>query len=294
MKIRTVVKLGVLAISLTVLPPQRAGAQSPPKPANPAAPVGAYDEQDAHRTHEELNRILEHYPPTLRIVLALDHSLLSNQPYLAPYPALQSLLGAHPEILRDPTFYFGSGEHDMRQNNSTPSERISGRLIENLGIFSGFALAAGLLMWLIRTLLDYRRWNRLSKVQTDVHTKLLDRFTGNEELLAYVKSPAGSKFLESSPIALDAAPRSVGAPFGRILWSVQAGLVLMAGGIGLDFVSGKIADEAAQPLHAMGILGLALGCGFVVSAAASYFISLRLGLIEPAASHRSEPPVTLG
>ena len=155
-------------------------------------------------------------------------------------------------------------------------------VLSGLAVFAGFGMGIGLLVWLIRTLVDYRRWNRLAKVQTDAHTKLLDRFTANNDLLAYIQSPAGSKFLESTPIMLDAAPRSVGAPLGRILWSVQGGVVLMAGGIGLQVVSGRVADDASQPLHALGVLGIALGLGFVVSAIVSYFISQRLGLIEPA------------
>ena len=32
-------------------------------------------------------------------------------------------------------------------------------------------------------LVDHRRWLRQSKVQTEVHTKLLDRFTSNDDLL---------------------------------------------------------------------------------------------------------------
>ena len=46
----------------------------------------------------------------------------------------------------------------------------------------------------------HRRWSRLSKIQTDVHNKLLDRFTSNEDLLAYIQTPVGRKFLESAPI----------------------------------------------------------------------------------------------
>ena len=131
----------------------------------------------------------------------------------------------------------------------------------------------------------------MAKLQADVHTKLLDRFTANEDLLAYIQSPAGAKFLESSPIALDAAPRSVGAPLGRILWSVQGGVVLMAGGVGLQVVSSQVTDGASQPLHALGVLGIALGVGFVISAIVSYVISQRLGLIEPAtAAPRAEMP----
>ncbi|HVP47038.1 MAG TPA: hypothetical protein VMT32_10665, partial [Bryobacteraceae bacterium] len=90
-----------------------------------------------------------------------------------------------------------------------------------------------------------------------------------------------------------AGPRSVGAPLGRILWSVQGGVVLMAGGIGLQVVSGRVADDASQPLHALGVLAIALGLGFVISAIISFVISQRLGLIEKAPQTVSplEPPV---
>jgi hypothetical protein len=293
MRIRRVVGVGVLAASWSGLVAQ------PPKSIPQAPPVVTVEQPDANRTREELTRLLEHYPPTLKNVFAMDPSLLSNQAYLAPYPALINFLNAHPEIARDASYYVGgsggSFNRGFRQQETTTSaERVWGRVLDQLVIFAGFALGFGLLAWLIRTFLDYRRWNRLTNVQTEAHTRLLDRFTGNEELLAYIKSPAGSKFLESSPITLDAGPRSVGAPLGRILWSIQAGLVLAAGGIGMEIVVGRVSEEAAQPIHALGVLGIALGLGFVTSAIVSYAISQRLGLIEPAPIRRAEPPATLG
>ncbi len=201
-------------------------------------PVVTVEQPDAQRTRDQLSNLLEHYPPTLKNVFALDPTLLSNESYLAPYPALVSFLNAHPEIARSPSYYIPpSYNRESRQDNSTATERAWAHLLDNLEVFASFGMAIGLVTWLIRTMLDYRRWNRLTKVQTDVHTKLLDRFAGNDELLAYIKSPAGSRFLESSPITLDAGPRSVGAPLGRILWSVQAGLVSIAGGIGMAVVA---------------------------------------------------------
>jgi hypothetical protein len=272
-------------------------------PAWPQAPKGSVptpvvtvEQPDARRTKEELSTLLDRYPPTLKNVFATDASLLTNQSYLAPYPALVSFLNLHPEVARDPAFYIGAPNRESHQSEgSSAAERIWGRVLEQLAIFAGFGMALGLLIWLIKTTIDYRRWNRLTKIQTDVHTKILDRFTGNEDLLAYIKSPAGAKFLESSPITLDAGPRSVGAPLGRILWSVQAGLVSAAGGIGLEIVGGQVANEAGQPIHALGVLGIALGVGFVLSAVVSYAISHRLGLIDlPQAAARIEPPATLG
>jgi len=254
------------------------------------ASLAQVDQPDAQRTQGELAALLEHYPPTLRGVLALDPSLLDNEAYLTPYPALVSFLKAHPEIARNPPFYLGDAPR-FRQDAGTQVLDLWKEVLNNLAIFAGFGMAIGLLVWLIRTLVDYKRWSRLAKVQTDAHTKLVDRFTANEDLLAYIQSPAGAKFLESSPIALDAAPRSVGAPLGRILWSVQGGVVLMAGGIGLQVVSQRVADAASQPLHALGVLGIALGVGFVISAIISFVISRRLGLIETVTpSPRTELP----
>jgi hypothetical protein len=136
------------------------------------------------------------------------------------------------------------------------------------------------LAWMVRTAIDYRRWGRLTKVQTEAHTKLLDRFTGNEELLAYVKSPAGAKFLESAPIMLDGAPRMMGTPVNRILWSMQAGVVLAACGIGMNYVSRRVDPYSQDPLFAVSVILLSIGLGFFASAALSFVLSRRLGLID--------------
>lgn len=72
----------------------------------------------------------------------------------------------------------------------------------------------------------------------------------------------------------------MGAPLGRILWSVQGGVVLVAAGIGLWIVSERVANDASEPLHALAVIGFSLGLGFAVSAIISFVISHRLGLIE--------------
>jgi hypothetical protein len=253
--------------------------------AQPSNPVFSnLEPPDAQRTREGMARLLERYPPSLRTVLALDPTLLVNQAYLAPYPALASYLNAHPEVAHNPTFFVGQGLPQQGRPVDHESQLVElwRDVWTGFAVIAGFCIGIGLLVWLIRTLVDYRRWNRLAKVQADFHTKLVDRFTANNELLAYIQSPAGSKFLQSTPISLEGAPRSVSAPLGRILGSLQGGVVLIAGGIGLEAVSPLVGGDASQPLVALGLLSLALGFGFAVSATISYVISRRLGLIEPA------------
>jgi len=236
---------------------------------------------DSQRVRAEMWQLMERYPPSLKKVLQIDPVLMTNQTYLAPYPALVAFLSAHPEVTRNPAFYIGEEEHQRQPNNEERSIDLWQNVLAGLAVFLGFSLAISLLVWLIRTLIDYRRWNRLTKVQTDVHTKLLDRFTSNEDLLAYMQSPAGAKFLESTPIRLDSGPRSVGAPLSRILWSIQGGVVLLAGGFGFLTISTRLGNHlGASPVHAIGVLAIALGVGFIVSAIISYAISQRLGLLE--------------
>ena len=228
-------------------------------------------------------KVLEQYPPQVAAVLKLDPSLLSSEQYIAGYKALLAYLKEHPEILRSPAFYFQQvqpPDDGRRGYYEDPRERAWRDLTETVQIiavtvtvFIGFA-------WLFRTAIDYRRWGRLARVQAEAHTKLLDRFAGNDELLAYVQSPAGARVLQSSPIALDGTAKPVGAPISRILWSIQAGVVLAAAGIGLYYVSRNIDSYRAEPIFMFAILLLAVGLGFAASAGFSYVLSRRLGLLE--------------
>jgi len=110
---------------------------------------------------------------------------------------------------------------------------------------------------------------------------LLDRFSSNQELLAYIQTPAGRHFLESAPIATHTDPRSMSAPVGRIIFSVQVGIVLALVGVAFHIVSASIAtQELSQPLFVVGMLATAVGIGFVLSAGAAYMLSRRLGLLD--------------
>ncbi len=155
-------------------------------------------------------------------------------------------------------------------------------MMEAVAFFLVFLVITGTVAWLIKMLVDYRRWLRLSKTQVEVHNKLLDRFTTTEDLIAYVQSPAGRRFLESAPIAAEPPPPDLAGSVRWVLWGVQAGLVLAAGGLGLHFVSRQVMADVQQPIFATGVLAFSLGVGFVAAAAVSYFLSHRLGLFDRA------------
>jgi len=267
-----------------------AGAAGQARPSRPAEAVSppAVDEQTARDTRERLREIFNQYPPSVAQVLRLDPSLLTKPDYLAPYPNLAAYLAQHPAVAHNPEFFLGHLGGDGQRYSDSRTQAMSA--IENvfigLEVLLGIVTAILTLAWLIRSAIEHRRWLRATKIQTDAHTKIVDRLTSNEDLLAYMQSPTGQRFLTSSlgsPATFEAAPHPVGAPFNRILWSAQAGIVLAAAGLGLWFAKRGVIDEVAQPLQVVSILAIALGIGFVLSAFASYALSRQLGLVQPPA-----------
>ena len=267
-----------------LLTPRPAAAQT-----RPAAQSAAADQtgppQSAPDTREQLERLLEQYGPALPRVLRLDPSLLTNETYMQPYPALRDFVAQHPDVGRNANYYLAhyptglSGDYDARLPQDRAYEMWD-KVLDGFMITFFFTACFGGVIWLVRTAIQHRRWVRLSKIQTDVHSKLMDRFTGNEELLAYIQTPAGRRFLESAPIPLD-SPRAVSAPVGRILWSMQIGAVLAVAGIGIEIVAARAIAEVAQPVAAVGVFVIAIGVGFLVSSVLAYGVSRRLGLLTP-------------
>jgi hypothetical protein len=283
---------GVLVASAVLSAPVPITAQAPAETRQPARPPVAVeaqapppvryepDRRSADDTRNRLREVIEQYSPDLFQVFKHDPTLLRNEQYLASYPGLAAFLQQHPEVGHNPGYFVG--QPTWRQDGDP---RMAGvdmwrEMTRALVILAGFGLAASVVIWLIRTLVDYRRWLRLTRIQTEAHTKLLDRLTANEDLMAYIQSPSGRRFLESAPIALDAAtPKAISAPVSRILLSVQAGVVLACGGVGFLYASGKVIPEVAPGLVTIGILAIAFGVGFFVSAILAYGLSERLGLL---------------
>ena len=247
-------------------------------PATTATTTNVVLDVDAATVRQQFRQLLERHPPQVGRVLKMDPTLFNNQPYLATYPAIAAFLADHPEVAHTPVYYLEGVYVPGDSPAESASERVWRDTMEGLAIFAAIATVVLTLTWLIRTLIEYRRWSRLSKVQAEVHNKLMDRFATNEDLMNYIQTPAGKRFLESAPLQLEPGPRPTSAPVSRVLWSVQAGLVLIAAGLGLLIVSNNVQQEVVQPLYGFGVLAMAVGIGFVASSFASYILSRRLGL----------------
>ena len=266
----------LVAQETSTIATESADAPATAQVAEKAANAEAALPQSSYETRSLLTSLLRRSPPELASILSLEPMLLSNDAFLAGYPQLAAFVKQHPEVRNHSGFYLE--EFSYRAPQRGPMEEI----LEPLFILGGLSFAAFALGWFIRTLIEQKRWSRLSKTQSEVHNKILDRFGTTAELIEYIKTPAGSKFLESAPIPLHDAPAMQGtnAPLGRVMWSIQIGIVIAAGAVGMLLVSTRYAAENGQGLFALGAIALCIGLGFIASAAITLFLSRRLGLWE--------------
>jgi len=238
-----------------------------------SAPTPPLEEaQTRQQVRDQFTRLLGQHPPEVAAIVTIDPTMLANDPFLARYPDLAQFVAAHPQVRRNPHYYVQELPNPMLWRHRSSWQDV----VEAIGIGFVMLLITFVLTWLVRTLIEQRRWSRLSRTQAEVHNKILDRFGSTEELLAYVKTPAGSKFLESAPIPLHVESAGPRAPMPRALWSIQIGLIVAAAGLGMLLVSGRFDRDAAQGFYAMGTIALCVGGGFILSAIVSMILSRRL------------------
>jgi len=99
------------------------------------------------------------------------------------------------------------------------------------------------------------RRSRTSKRITDLHARLLDRFTGNQELIAFLEGESGRRYFE----ALESELKD---PLSRLLNGIQLGIVLVLLGISLVVLRNTQTDDVARnTLLLIGVPATAVGRG---------------------------------
>lgn len=136
---------------------------------------------------------------------------------------------------------------------------------------------------ILRTWSDNGTRRKLAETKAGLHRDLITRFGSTEELLTYLRSDAGRDLL--SP-----AQAETPNPFKRILAGMQSGVLLVAVGSALIFLSqtNYYGSDGRSGFSFLGALSFALGLGFLVSAGLSWALSRRWGLIEQGAPPRAE------
>ena len=276
-------------------------AAQAPRSAQPAAAPGGpqMSEKDVAAMQDQLLQLLR-VSPTLAEVVAHDPSLLSNVEYVnRNNPQLEQFLQAHPEIAKSPDFYLFNNLHPEHEQPAQVLERkmwpqmsqpessvIDHELISDGIPFLVFLCMLSALLWLTHVLLENRRWNRIFKLQTDVHGRLIERFGTSQEVLTYMSTDAGKRFLEATPIAVGFERQApVPSPVARVLTPLQIGIVMTLLGAGLISLRHSIADGGVA-LLVLGMVVLMPGLGFIISAGITWVLARHLGLMPDGAARQ--------
>jgi hypothetical protein len=284
--------------ALMAQPPRSASA-----PVPPSAPM--LNEKDEKATQTELIQLLR-LSPKLTTVVSHDPSLLADPEYVGRNnPQLAAFLAAHPEVVRNPDFFLFShlshepGEPDevleravwpdiyRAQNEGGWNSFVRGDMAPLL-VFLGCVV---LVIWMVRIFMENRRWGRVFKLQSEVHGRLIDKFSTNQELASYMETDAGKRFLEAAPIAVNTEPgRRVPNAVARVLTPLQIGVVMVLLGAGLLGLR-HAGPDMDVPMLVLGTIALMPGIGFILSAGITWLLAARLGLMPPPAegTHSDSP-----
>lgn len=229
--------------------------------------------QATQQVEDGFHVVLGRHPREVARVLAIDPTLITNDSFVARYPEIAQYIAQHPQVRQNPHYFMRTYDVFERRPPAPFEEAL-----ETMSIVAVFSLIAFAVAWFVRTVLEQKRWNRLTRQQAEVHNKILDRFGSTSELLEYIRTPAGTKFLESAPIPLHAERPTQNTPLSRVIWSVQLGVVVAIGALGMLLVGLRL--EHGQGLFAMGAIAFCIGIGFIASALVSIVLSKRLGMLQ--------------
>jgi hypothetical protein len=145
---------------------------------------------------------------------------------------------------------------------------------ENLTIAIIISTCACVFGWAVWVIAVNIRRSHSSKQVAELHSRLLDRFAGSQELIAFLEGESGRRYFQ----ALESDLKD---PLSRILNGVQLGVVLILLGLSLVAVRSGQSDEIARnTLMLIGIPGIALGVGFLISAVISHRLCKSWGLLD--------------
>jgi hypothetical protein len=149
-----------------------------------------------------------------------------------------------------------------------------------LAVLIVFGTGGSVIAWVFWVVATNIRRSKTARYVAELHNKLLDKCTTSQDVIAYLESGAGRRFLEST--ATETAN-----PVARILNAVQAGAITTLLGIAILLVRNAAQDaDVRQVLITVGSVALAIGLGFLASAAVSYYLCKSWGLLKTAEAAR--------
>ncbi len=127
--------------------------------------------------------------------------------------------------------------------------------------------------WIVATIVDGMQRRTRMKTFTEFYSRLLDRMPSPRDFSEFLQTRGGQRFLDSLQVER-------GHPIERVLRALQIGLVALTVGLGCMAADSQVPWGDRGGLRVMGIIIMALGVGFLLSATASFGITKSLGLLK--------------
>lgn len=280
-------------------------AQTSPAPSKQPSPASAPTEKEVADTQVQLLQLLR-LSPVLTSVVARDPSLLADQQYVARNnPELAQFLSSHPDVARNPEFYLfshlnqGGDGRDQALERAVWPEHIpppfepgsTAALMDKIAPIIIMPALFLFLIWMIRMFVETGRWNRAFKQQSEIHARLIDKLGTSQDLVAYMETEAGRRFLSASPVPVGVEMgQHIPNTVARVLTPLQVGIVMTLLGIGLLLLR-YAGPDTETPMTVLGTVVLMPGIGFILSAAATWILAHRLGIMpeKPAEQTQTAP-----
>jgi hypothetical protein len=130
--------------------------------------------------------------------------------------------------------------------------------------------------WIITSIVTSIRQRANTRTRAEVYNRLIDKFGTAPELVDFLQSNAGLRFIEEQTV-------EVSQPLSKILGSIRLGVSLALIGGGMLIVANLWDRTLGEDLYIVialgGTVALTAGAGFVIAAAISYKLCKSCGLI---------------
>ena len=130
--------------------------------------------------------------------------------------------------------------------------------------------------WIAINIVKALKQRANTRTRAEIYSRLIDKFGTAPEFIAFLQSDAGLKFIEENAV-------QTGAPLGKILASLQIGVILTLLGIGVLVLGNIFGSSRGGDLYIAlnigGTAGLMIGVGFLISSAISYRLCKIWGIL---------------
>lgn len=149
-------------------------------------------------------------------------------------------------------------------------------IFENLAMLGLGVTLIICIAWIVTNIVRSLKQRANTRTRADIYNRLIDKFGAAPEFIAFLQSDAGLRFIEENTV-------EPAAPVGRILTSLQIGIVFSLVGLGLLFVAGtenSVGHDFYIIVMMIGTVGLAIGVGLLASAYVSQRLCKAWGILS--------------